>query len=324
MCGGADFASAILAVRKTLRRSIMPAQKPDATLDALNEATPEFEDRQPPRVVIKFGALSDCGKLRDNNEDHYLVARLAKSIQVCKTSLPEPKSAVCPEEDGYLIVVADGMGGEAAGERASALAVESIEAFASSTLKWFLHSTDGEEKELVSELRHSLEQADRIVVSRGANYPAFYKMGTTLTMAYSVGTDLFIVHAGDSRAYLYRDGELRQLTSDHTLAQLLIDSGTISPEQAKRHQARNVVTNAIGGANEGVFAEIHKINIRDGDILLLCTDGLTEPVSDEAIGEVLDKYADPQEACGRLVDLALDGGGPDNVTAVVVRYRVEQ
>jgi protein phosphatase len=302
----------------------MRAREPHATLDALNEATPEIDDRQPSRVAIQFGALSDCGKVRDNNEDHYLVARLAKSIQVCKTSLPEPESTLSPEEDGYLIVVADGMGGEAAGERASALAVESIEAFALSTLKWFLHSTSGEEKELVNELRQSLEQADRIVVSRGENHPAFYKMGTTLTMGYSVGTDLFIVHAGDSRAYLFRDGRLRQLTSDHTLAQLLLDAGTISPEQAKRHKGRNVVTNAIGGASEGVFAEIHKVNIRDGDILLFCTDGLTEPVSDMVIGEVLREYADPQEACGRLVDLSLDEGGPDNVTAVVVRYRVDQ
>jgi PPM family protein phosphatase len=302
----------------------MPARETHTTLDALNEATPEFDARQPPRVAIRFGALSDCGKVRDNNEDHYLVARLAKSIQVCKTSLPGPNGAVSPEEEGYLIVVADGMGGEAAGERASALAVESIEAFALSTLKWFLHGSGGDEKELVNELRHSLEQADRIVVSQGENYPAHYRMGTTLTMAYSVGTDLFVVHAGDSRACLFRDGELRQLTNDHTLAQLLVDAGTISPEQAKRHQGRNVVTNAIGGAREGVFAEIHKLKIQDGDILLLCTDGLTEPVSDEAIGDVLVEYVDPQEACGRLVDLALDAGGPDNVTAVVVRYRVDQ
>jgi protein phosphatase len=301
----------------------MSAHEPHATLDALNEATSEFNDRQPQRVAIKFGALSDCGKVRENNEDHYLVARLAKSIQVCKTSLPGPKGAVSPEEDGYLIVVADGMGGEAAGERASSLAVESIEAFALNTLKWFLHSSGGEEEELINELRHSLEQADRMVVSRGESYPALYRMGTTLTLAYSVGADLFVAHAGDSRAYLFRDGELRRLTSDHTLAQFLLDAGAISADQAKRHQGRNVVTNAIGGASEGVFAEIHKVNIHDGDILLLCTDGLTEPVNDQAIGEVLGEYTDPQDACRRLVDLALDKGGPDNVTAVVVQYRVD-
>ena len=119
-------------------------------------------------------------------------------------------------------------------------------------------------------------------------------MGTTLTMAYSVATDLYIVHAGDSRAYLFRDGELEQLTSDHTLVQTLIDGGVISPEDAKRHDRRHVVTNVIGGPREGVFAEIHKLVLLDGDTLLFCTDGLTEPVDDDAIAEVLDITPTPR------------------------------
>ena len=147
-------------------------------------------------------------------------------------------------------------------------------------------------------------------------------MGTTLTMAYSVATDLYIVHAGGSRAYLFRAGELEQLTSDHTLVQTLIDGGAISPEDARRHKWRNVVTNVIGGPSEGVFAEIHKLALLDGDTLLFCTDGLTQPVSDDAIAEVLGHHPDPDDACTRLVDLALSRGGPDNVTAVVARYQV--
>jgi protein phosphatase len=134
---------------------------------------------------------------------------------------------------------------------------------------------------------------------------------------------LFIVHAGDSRAYLFRDGELVQLTTDHTLVQVLIDGGAISAEDARRHNRRHVVTNVVGGPRQGVHAEIHKLVIRDGDILLFCTDGLTEPVDDHAIAEVLDLHPDPQDACARLVDLALSQGGPDNVTAVIVRYQVD-
>ena len=302
----------------------MPLQDPRSTLD---DSTGEYQaitDSQPPRVGIKFGALTDTGKVRGNNEDHFLVARLSKSMQVCKTSLPGEGKTHFSEEEGYLIVVADGMGGAAAGERASALAVESVEAFVLNTLKWFLHLSGHDEVALLAELRQSLERADRTVIERARSNTAFHGMGTTLTMAYSVATDLYIVHAGDSRAYLFRDGELEQLTSDHTFVQALIDGGSISPEDAKRHNRRNIVTNIIGGPREGVFAEVHKLSLLDGDTLLFCTDGLTEPVSDDAIAKVLEHHPDPEDACTRLVDLALSRGGPDNVTAVVARYQVDK
>ncbi len=302
----------------------MPLQDP---LPALDDSTGEHQaiaDRDPPRVRIKFGGLTDTGKVRGNNEDHFLIARLSKSMQVCKTSLPGEGKTQLSEEEGYLMVVADGMGGATAGERASALAVGSVEAFVLNTLKWFLHLSGHEEHALLAEFRHCLERADRTVIERAQSNSSLEGMGTTLTMAYSVATDLYIVHAGDSRAYLFRDGELEQLTCDHTLVQTLIDGGSISPEVAKRHKRRNVVTNVIGGPDEGVFAEIHKLTLRDGDTLLYCTDGLTEPVDDEAIAKALEHHPDPEDACARLVDLALSRGGPDNVTAVVTHYQVDK
>ena len=302
----------------------MPLQDP---LSALDDSTDEYQavaDRDPPRVRIKFGGLTDTGKLRGNNEDHFLIARLSKSMQVCNTSLPGEGKTQLSEEEGYLVVVADGMGGAAAGERASALAVGSVEAFVLNTLKWFLHLSGHDEHALLAELRQSLERADRTVIERHRCNPTLQGMGTTLTMAYSVATDLYIVHAGDSRAYLFRAGELLQLTSDHTLVQTLIDGGSISPEDAKGHKWRHVVTNVIGGPDEGVFAEIHKVTLRDGDTLLYCTDGLTEPVDDEAIAKALEHHPDPEDACARLVDLALSRGGPDNVTAVVAHYQVDK
>ncbi len=278
----------------------------------------------PIRVKVESGALTHPGKVRTNNEDHFLVARLAKSMQICQTSLPNGGETRFSDEDGYLMVVADGMGGAAAGERASAMAVESVEAFALNTLKWFLHLGKADEGQLVAELRQGLELADRAVVDEAEANARLYGMGTTLTMAYSVGHDLYLVHAGDSRAYLFRQGKLEQITSDHTLVQLLISGGVLSPEDARTHARRNVVTNVIGGPSAGVHAEIHKLRLEDGDILLLCSDGLTEPVRDEAIAQALAEAADPNAAAERLIALALENGGPDNVTAIVARYKIAE
>ena len=124
----------------------MPLQEPSPTLDDSTGEHQAIARRDPPRVVIRFGALTDTGKVRGNNEDHFLVARLSKSMQVCKTSLPGRGKTQFSDEEGYLMVVADGMGGAAAGERASALAVESVEAFVLNTLKWFLHLSGHDER----------------------------------------------------------------------------------------------------------------------------------------------------------------------------------
>ncbi len=196
-------------------------------------------------------------------------------------------------------------------------------AFALNTLKWFLHLGKSDESTLVAELRQGLELADRAVFEEAEANDRFAGMGTTLTMAYSVGEDLYIVHAGDSRAYLFHDGKLEQITRDHTLVQMLVSEGAIKPEEAKNHPRRNIVTNVIGGPSEGVHAEIHKLRLADGDVVLLCSDGLTEPVEDGLIEGVLAESTDPDAAAHKLVALALDRGGPDNVTAIVARYSIE-
>jgi len=278
----------------------------------------------PVKVQISCGALTHPGKVRQNNEDHFLVARLAKSMQICQSSLESAGETNFSEEDGYLMVVADGMGGAAAGERASALAVESVKAYALNTLKWFFHLGGAGESVLLSELRQSLEIADKVVADEGEANARLSGMGTTLTIAYSVGADLYIAHAGDSRAYLFRDGTLEQVTNDHTLVQLLVSGGMISAEDAKNHARRHIVTNVIGGPSAGVHAEIHKVKLADGDVLLICSDGLNEPVEDAKIADVLRSEPDPEAAAQRLIDLALEHGGPDNVTAIVARYSIGQ
>lgn len=275
----------------------------------------------PARVSVEVGAETHAGKVRANNEDNFLVAKLAKSMRICRTSLPEDWSTRFADEEGFLMVVADGMGGAAAGEKASRLAVETIESFVLNVVKWFLH-LGSDETALLGELRRAFERADASVIEKARVDPRLQGMGTTLTMAYSVGTDLFLVHAGDSRAYCLHDGEFRQVTSDHTLVNLLVQGGALTPEAAKRHNRRNVVTNVIGGPNQGVHTEIHRVEIADGDVLLLCSDGLTECVDDNQIGEVLRRHREPEYASRRLIELALQAGAPDNVTVVVARYGV--
>ena len=302
----------------------MPLQDP---LPALDDSTGEHQavaDREPPRVSDQVRCL-DRHRQSPRQQRGSFPGRQALQVDAGVQDQParRRRDAVLRGR-GLPDRRRRRHGGAAAGERASALAVESVEAFVLNTLKWFLHLSGHDEHALLAELRQSLERADRTVIERARSNPALQGMGTTLTMAYSVATDLYIVHAGDSRAYLFREGELEQLTSDHTLVQTLIDGGVISPEDARRHKRRHVVTNVIGGPSEGVFAEIHKLAMLDGDTLLFCTDGLTEPVRDDAIAEVLEHHPDPDDACTRLVDLALSRGGPDNVTAVVARYQVDK
>ena len=287
----------------------------------LAAATGDFPAIVPPPDRLICAGLSHPGRVRQNNEDHFLIARLAKSMKIIQTNLAHAGMTRFSDEDGYLLVVADGMGGAAAGERASALAVKSIEQFALNTLKWFFHLGGKGESVLLDELRQSVEAADRSVMDAAhANYQ-LAGMGTTLTVGYCVGADLYVVHAGDSRAYLFREGHLEQVTCDHTLVQLLVENGIITPEAAKTHARRNVVTNVVGGPQAGVHSEIHKIRLRGGDLLLLCSDGLTEVLDDAAIAAALASADEPHQLANRLVIRALEGGAPDNVTVVVARYQ---
>jgi serine/threonine protein phosphatase PrpC len=291
---------------------------PDGSADA--DDTGLFP-RDSNRVTLDTAGATDKGRVRQNNEDQFLVARLTKSMSVCHSSLPDNRRRHFSGEVGTLMIVADGMGGVAGGATASTLAVETVEDFALNTLKWFLHLGGAEGHALLNELREALERADRAVIERARDNPKLYGMGTTLTMAYVVGDNLFVVHVGDSRAYLLHQGEFEQITNDHTLVQLLVDNGALSPEDARHHKRRHVVTNVVGGPSQGVNVEIHKLKVEPGDMLLLCSDGLNEPVDDAAIAAVLRSETDPQTACDRLIRLAMDAGAPDNVTAVVARFQ---
>jgi protein phosphatase len=271
-----------------------------------------------PFTVRSFG-LSHPGQVRPTNEDQFLVAALTKALQVHYTSLPQSRMQYS-DERGYLFVVADGMGGHQAGEQASALAVDLIERFVLNTFKWFFHLKEPEGQNVLTEFHAALRQTDARICKEAAEHPELWGMGTTVTTAYSVGADLFVVHVGDSRCYLFRDGALRQLTHDHTLVQEMVRRGHLKPEEAAAHQWRHVITNVVGGTEPGVQPEVHKVGLQAGDVVLLCSDGLTEMVPDAQIVTVLQEETEPRRICERLVARANEAGGKDNITVIAACY----
>jgi serine/threonine protein phosphatase PrpC len=290
-----------------------------ATLPDINLAAEPSPSR--PLAVRTFG-LTDPGRVRPTNEDQFLVAELTKAMRVQYASLPQPKTQYA-EERGYLFIVADGMGGHAAGEQASALAVQSIEAFALNTLKWFFRLKGAEDQDILKEFQTALQQADATVCREAAQHPELAGMGTTVTIAYSVGSRLFLVHVGDSRCYLFRGSQLHRLTHDHTLVEEMIQRGQIQPEEAAHHRLRHVITNAVGGHEPGVKVECHRLELEPDDTLLLCSDGLTEMVPDDRITAVLVAEHEPRTACERLVAEANELGGKDNVSVIVARFEAQ-
>jgi protein phosphatase len=277
-----------------------------------------------PEVVVDVRALSHVGKTRENNEDQFLVARLSKALEILDSGLTRRSGLRISNEKAHLLLVADGMGGAAAGERASALVAEWIETNILEIVKLFFHFGELDERAQETRIRVGLKQLDDLLLSEAESDRALQGMGTTLTLGFSVGADLTLVHVGDSRAYLFHDGELEQLTHDHTLTQLMVDAGMLRPEDAKTHNRRHVVTNVLGGPGPGVTGEVHRLTLADGDRLLLCTDGLSDPVDDASIAAILHRSSNSAEACRGLVDAALQNGGPDNVTVIVATYAIKE
>src|SRR5262245_50321085 len=207
-------------------------------------------------VQVEFGAMTNTGKVRPNNEDHYLIARQRKSLETVRTSLSRQEDLEHAEIVGYLMVVADGVGGAVAGERASAIVLQEIEKYMLFTARWFLRNDQVEYSALAKTFTEALGRLDRALREAEEKDPSLAGMATTMTAARSVGTDLLLVNVGDSRAYLFQDGRLEQVTRDHTVAQEMVDHGLLRPEQVRHHQLRNRLTQAIGGG-AGLHGDVH-------------------------------------------------------------------
>lgn len=277
----------------------------------------------PPSVVpvaVDWAALSHPGLVRAVNEDHYLLVRAGRFLRTVATSLPE---GVIPAEFGevvYGIAVADGMGGETGGEVASRQAIAHLLQLVLSTPDWIIGLGEPEVDKALDRAVQRFRTVNEAVVEVGQEWH-LTRMGTTLTMAWSLGTELFVAHVGDARVYLFHGGALRRLTRDHTVAQVLADTGQITPEELVTHRLRKVLTRVIGRTGKGE-PDVLRARLADGDRVLVCTDGLTDMVDEAAIAAELGRGAPASETCRRLVDAALQAGGKDNVTVAVAGYRI--
>jgi protein phosphatase len=280
-----------------------------------------YEDEPRTAVRVEFGALSHRGLVREDNEDHYIVVRRRRERDVLLSNLPVERLRE-REQEAYSLVVADGLGGHAFGEVASYVALRAAWDLGSYEIKWAVKMNRRESDELKLKAAVLFALLDQALHSAAELKPELSGMGTTLTVCYTTGLDLFVLHAGDSRAYLYRGGALRRLTRDHTRAQDMIDAGMAEPDSDAEMYERHVLTNVVGGGNVKVDAEHHLL--ADGDRLLLCTDGLTDLVSDAEIAALLKAHPTPKDACTALVDRALDCGGFDNITVVLANYTIPE
>jgi serine/threonine protein phosphatase PrpC len=268
-----------------------------------------------PKVVVHVYGVSDVGRTREHNEDAFMVADLDTAEPL---SFPAEKQHV-PGQHGVLFMVADGMGGAAAGEIASSMAVDVI--LSELRGKWTA-GPGTDPKVFAVTLHDATEVANDRIHAYASEHPENRGMGTTATVAGILGDTLYIAQVGDSRAYLVRNGEARQLTKDQSLMQRLIEAGEITAEEAEVSERRNIILQALG-PEAAIKVDITHQQLRRGDVLVLCSDGLSGVVRDHEIARVSRESADLVSLCHQLINLANESGGPDNITVVAARFEGE-
>jgi PPM family protein phosphatase len=258
-------------------------------------------DPRAPAVKVLVCAKTDVGRARKTNEDACSVTELESGQVIDATDVDRTVSL---GQKGVLLAVSDGMGGHQAGEVASALVLESLQRELAQEAKGPLHK----------HLEDAVMRANRRV-HNAARSAERHGMGATLTAVFIRGTEAYIAEVGDSRGYLLRNGRLRQMTRDQSMVQMLVDQGVMSPEDARHAPGKNVILQAVGLAPD-VRVAIGRLELRRGDRLLLCSDGVTNQINDEELRQILTR-SEPREACETMIALANDRGGEDNETVIV-------
>ncbi len=272
---------------------------------------PQFAD-------IDVWGLTDIGKVRKTNQDHYFAGSLSRGVTVDSTSLGgDVEQAIPPERLASLSLVADGVGSSAGGEQAARVAVEALVREVSKSFHYADH-TEATDPEVFSRLLHDAALACHAsLLKRAEQEPDRGQFATTLTLFLGLWPHAYLLQVGDSRCYVFQDGKLMQVTRDQTWAQELIDQGALSRTKAQSSKWANVLSSAMGGQEAAPV--VTRIERDWGAVILLCSDGLTKHVPDSRISERIDEMTSSRQLCENLVQDALDDGGSDNITVVVGR-----
>jgi protein phosphatase len=282
------------------------------------------EDFQPlsSRVTVEFGSATHTGKTRTVNEDNYLIMKISRGQETIASSLSDAETPPPFEEHGFAMLVADGLGGRGPGGVASRIALNTLVHVAVHYGRWNLRVDPRTAAEVTERLEWVYGRVNEAVQRKSRATPELTNMATTLTAAVSAGDDLFVAHVGHSRAYLFRDGDLRQLTRDQTVENRLAQSSRPTSFAYATDDLRHILTDTVGGGAGTPSVQLGQYRMRDGDCVMLCTDGLSSVVPHERIADVLAQRRRLRETCKALVDLALDAGGPDNVTVLLAQYSI--
>jgi len=275
--------------------------------------------QRPTRQDVDIFGMCHLGLVRKENQDHFLVASLHKSMQLHQTTLPhEGLGSLTSGARGYVFLVADGVGSTPWGEQASGSALRAIADYVIHGMDVEALPDDDHDHRVADRLRRSVEHGHQAIKDAG-EAEGKRGMATTLTMVTIHWPRAYVVHVGDSRGYRLRKGVLTQVTKDQTMAQAMIDAGALTPAAAEQSRLKHILWSALGGKE--ATPEVSTLDCEWEDVMLLCSDGLTKHVSDEEIREELLKSMSAEKSCHALIDLALSRGGSDNVTVVIGRLR---
>lgn len=274
------------------------------------------------RDLDLFG-LTHRGKVRDENQDHFLLATVHPQILIHGTNLPQPEELpLRGERLGTILLVADGVGGGVAGGEASRLATEAVTRYVSSTVRCYHTAGSQDEGQFFAAIRSAALEAHAAVLRAAGERASGGTMATTLTLVIAAWPSAFVVQVGDSRCYHLRDGELHLVTRDQTVAQALVDEGVLPANRAATSPYSHVLASAIGGGE--ALPVVTRLDVRQhGCVLLLCSDGLTAHLSDAEIAEQVRAMESSEQLCRSLLATALERGGTDNITILVARVRGE-
>ena len=275
-----------------------------------------IDSKAAPRLSVTWHGRSVVGCVRKNNEDSLWAGALSDAVNSAEREHDAASDGATQlERPGALLLVADGMGGAKAGEVASGMAVQIV----SEEMQRRANGgsvAEADDAALAEIFSAAVERANELIREEGASNPSRHGMGTTLTAVWALHGAAHLAHVGDSRAYLFRKGNLQKLTKDQSLVEKLLEDKIISPEEAQRMGARNIILQALGSEEELDVAG-SRIDLQAGDTVLLCTDGLTGVVDDDDLEEALRQGGGLDAIAARLIKAAEDGGGPDNITVLL-------